>query len=64
MPIYQGGAEYALIRQSKETVAQQRLVLDQRPATRDPCNVVASWGRLVAGKAQVKSAQWPVTASE
>src|SRR6266550_8247166 len=29
VPIYQGGGEYSLIRQSKETVAQQRLVLDQ-----------------------------------
>ena len=27
IPIYQGGAEYALIRQSKETLAQQRLNL-------------------------------------
>src|SRR6185369_1860262 len=26
VPIYQGGTEYALIRQSKETMAQQRLV--------------------------------------
>jgi len=32
VPIYQGGAEYSLIRQSKETLAQQRLNLDQ---TRD-----------------------------
>ena len=25
VPIYQGGAEYSLIRQSKETLSQQRL---------------------------------------
>src|SRR5262249_10129945 len=31
VPIYQGGAEYALIRQSKETRAQQRVALDQTP---------------------------------
>ena len=56
VPIYQGGAEYSLIRQSKETVAQQRLVLDQtRDQTR--ANVVTAWGQLVAGKAQVQSAQ-------
>ena len=62
-PIYQGGAEYSLIRQSKETVAQQRLVLDQtRDQTR--ANVVTAWGQLVAGKAQVQSAQSQVTASE
>ena len=63
VPIYQGGGEYALIRQSKETLAQQRLVLEQtRDQTR--ANVVTAWGQLVAGKAQVQSAQSQVTASE
>ncbi len=63
VPIYQGGAEYSLIRQSKETLAQQRLVLEQtRDATR--ANTVTAWGQLVAGKAQVSSAQSQVTASE
>ena len=63
VPIYQGGAEYSLIRQSKETLAQQRLNLEQtRDQTR--ANVVQAWGQLVAGKAQVQSAQAQVTASE
>jgi outer membrane protein len=63
VPIYQGGAEYSLIRQSKETLAQQRLNLEQvRDQTR--ANVVTAWGQLVAGKAQVQSAQAQVTASE
>ena len=63
VPIYQGGAEYALIRQSKETLAQQRLVLEQtRDQTR--ANVVTAWGQLTAGKAQVQSAQAQVSASE
>jgi outer membrane protein len=63
VPVYQGGAEYSLIRQSKETLAQQRLVLEQtRDQTR--ANVVTAWGQLVAGKAQVQSAQSQVTASE
>ena len=63
VPIYQGGGEYALIRQSKETLAQQRLNLEQvRDATR--ANTVTVWGQLVAGKAQVQSAQAQVTASE
>jgi outer membrane protein len=62
-PLYQGGAEYALIRQSKENLAQQRLVLEQtRDQTR--ANTVTAWGQLVAGKAQVASAQAQVTASE
>src|ERR1700735_5280673 len=63
VPVYQGGAEYSLIRQSKETLAQQRLVLEQtRDLTR--ANTVTAWGQLVAGKAQVASAQSQVTASE
>jgi len=63
VPVYQGGAEYALIRQSKESLAQQRLNLEQvRDQTR--ATVAQAWGQLVAGKAQVSSAQSQVTASE
>ena len=63
IPVYQGGAEYSLIRQSKENLAQQRLNLEQ---VRDQAraNTVTAWGQLVAGKAQVASAQSQVTASE
>jgi outer membrane protein len=63
VPIYQGGGEYSLIRQSKENLAQQRLTLE---TTRDQtrANTVTAWGQLVAGKAQVSSAQSQVTASE
>src|SRR5215468_2392843 len=63
MPLYPGGAEYALIRQSKENLAQQRLNLE---TTRDQtrANVVTTWGQLAAGKAQVSSAQAQVSASE
>lgn len=63
VPIYQGGSEYSLIRQSKETLAQQRLNLDQvRDQTR--ATVAQSWGQLTATKSQVASAQAQVTASE
>jgi outer membrane protein len=63
IPLYQGGGEYSLIRQSKENLAQQRLNLE---TTRDQtrANVVQTWGQLQAGKAQVTSAQAQVTASE
>src|SRR6201992_1130724 len=51
VPIYQGGQEYSLIRQSKENLAQQRLNLElTRDQTR--ANTVTAWGQLVAGKAQ------------
>jgi outer membrane protein len=63
VPVYQGGAEYSLIRQSKENLAQQRLNLEMtRDQTR--AGTVTAWGQLEAGKAQVSSAQAQVTASE
>jgi outer membrane protein len=63
VPVYQGGAEYSLIRQSKENLAQQRLNLEMtRDQTR--ANTVTAWGQLVAGRAQVASAESQVTASE
>src|ERR1700704_3562880 len=63
VPVYQGGAEYSLIRQSKETLAQQRLNLEQvRDQTR--ASVVQAWGQLVAGKPQVSPAQSQGAASE
>lgn len=63
IPVYQGGGEYSLIRQSKESLGQQRLALDQtRDQTR--ATVVQTWGQLEAARAQVASAQSQVTASE
>lgn len=63
IPIYQGGAEYSLIRQSKETLEQQRLVLEQ---TRDQAraDLVTAWGQLLAARSQVTAAQSQVQASE
>ena len=63
IPIYQGGDEYSLIRQSKETVAQQRLNLEQvRDQTRQ--SIAQAWGAVQATKAQVESAQAQVRSSE
>jgi outer membrane protein len=63
VPIYQGGAEYSLIRQSKETLAQQRLNLGQiRDQVR--ANTITAWGQLMASKAQIASARAQVTASK
>lgn len=63
VPIYQGGAEYSLIRQSKETLEQQRLNLVQ---VRDQARaeLVTAWGQLLASKAQIASSQTQVEASE
>jgi outer membrane protein len=63
IPIYQGGGEYSLIRQLKETLGQRRLdletVRDQARAT-----IVQTWGALQAAKAQIEAAQAQVNAAE
>jgi len=63
VPVYQGGAEYSLIRQAKETLGQRRLDLD---TTRDQARqtVVQSWGQLEAAKANIEATQAQVQASE
>ncbi len=63
IPIYQGGAEYSAIRQSKETLGQQRLNLD---VNRDQARatVVQSWGQLDAAKAQIEATTAQVNAAE
>ena len=63
VPIYQGGAEYASIRQAKEQLSQARLQADlQRDGIR--ANVVTTWGQLETAKAQLISGQAAVTAAE
>jgi outer membrane protein len=63
VPLYQGGAEYSAIRQSKETLGQQRLNLDiNRDQVR--ATVVQSWGQLDAAKAQIEATTAQVNAAE
>jgi outer membrane protein len=63
VPIYQGGAEYALIRQSKETLGQKRVDLDTaRDQVRQ--NVVQTWGQLEAAKGNIEATKAQVQASE
>lgn len=63
VPIYQGGSEYATIRQSKESLGQKRIDLetarDQAQAT-----VVTAWGQLEAAKANIQATQAQVNAAE
>ncbi|TGD97946.1 TolC family outer membrane protein [Methylobacterium nonmethylotrophicum] len=63
VPLYQGGAEYAQIRQSKEQVGQARL---QAELTRDQVRaaIVTAWGGLEASKARVIASQAQVQANE
>ena len=63
VPLYQGGAEYATIRQAKEQLGQARLVADlNRDQVR--AQVVTAWGQLETAKAQLISGQAAVTAAE
>jgi outer membrane protein len=63
IPIYQGGAEYSLVRQAKETLGQRRLDLD---VARDQVRqtTVQAWGQLDASKSNVDSTQAQVQAAE
>lgn len=63
VPLYQGGSEYATIRQAKETLGQRRLDLD---TARDQVQstVTQAWGQLQAAKAQIEATQAQVTAAE
>jgi outer membrane protein len=63
VPIYQGGGEYALIRQSKENLGQQRLNLDFiRRQTHT--SVAQTWAQVVAAKGELQKAKEQVSASE
>ena len=63
VPIYQGGAEFATIRQNKELLGQSRIEVDvNREQVR--ANVVQYWGSLQAAKAAIESAQASVAANE
>ena len=63
VPLYQRGEEYASIRQAKEKLGRAKLDLDvQRSKAR--ANIVSSYGRLQAAKAQIKSDQATVKAAE
>jgi outer membrane protein len=63
VPIYQGGAEYSLIRQSKETLGQQRIALD---TARDQVQAIVqqAWGQLEAAKAQIQATRAQVNSAE
>lgn len=63
VPLYSGGADYALIRQSKELLAQARLQADlQRDTVR--ASVVSSWGQLETARAVIRSSQAAVKSAE
>jgi outer membrane protein len=63
IPIYQGGSEYAAVRQAKEQLGQARLAVDsQRIAIR--AGVSSTWGQLQAARAAIIAYQSAVKAAE
>jgi outer membrane protein len=63
VPIYSGGATFALVRQSKELLSQAQLQADvQRDTVR--AAVVSSWGQLETAKAVIRSSQAAVKSAE
>jgi outer membrane protein len=63
VPFYQGGGEYATIRQSKETLGQNRIQLDNQRDTVQQ-QTTQAWGQLDAAKAQILATQAQVLAAE
>ena len=63
IPLYQGGSEYATIRQAKETLGQRRQDLDvAREQVRQ--GVVQAWGQVEAAKANIQATDAQVRAAE
>ncbi len=62
IPIYQGGEEYARIRQAIETRSELRHRIDEaRELVR--ANIIAAWGNYTAARAQITSDQAQVDAN-
>ena len=63
VPLYQGGQEYAAVRQAKEQLGQARLAVDSaRIAVRS--GISSSWGQLQASKAAIVAYEAAVKAAE
>lgn len=62
VPIYNGGLDYASIRQAKEQVGQARLAADLQ-GNQVRANVFTNWTRLLSAKAQIVSTQVAVNAA-
>ena len=63
IPIYQGGAEYAAIRQAKETRTQRALQVDvAREQVR--AAILSAWGGLQAARASIQSGQAQIRAAQ
>jgi outer membrane protein len=63
VPLYQGGAEYAAVRQAKETLSRDRLAVESaRYQTRS--DIVSAWNALLSARASITSFLAAVKAAE
>jgi len=63
VPIYQGGAEYAAVRQARQTEQQQRKVVDDARRTAEQ-QTAQSWDTLIADRASAESTRVRIRADE
>jgi outer membrane protein len=63
VPIYQGGQEYSLVRQAKQTEQQTRRTVDDARRTAVQ-NAVSSWETLAAARAAAESTRSQIKANE
>jgi outer membrane protein len=63
IPIYNGGQTYSQVRPAKESLGQQRLLLDLA-REQIQASVVTSWGALEAARAQVAASEAEVRSAE
>lgn len=63
VPIYQGGGEYAAVRQAKEVLGQTRIQMD---VTREQVRalIIQFWSQLQAAKASIQASQTQVNAQK
>jgi outer membrane protein len=63
VPIYQGGAEFAKVRETKELLSEQRLRTDVTSES-VKATVIQAWGLVGSSRFQVEAAQAQVAAAE
>jgi outer membrane protein len=63
VPIYQGGAEYATVRQARQTEQQQRKLVDDARRTAEQ-QTAQSWDTLIADRASAESTRVRIRADE
>jgi outer membrane protein len=63
VPIYQGGAEYAAVRQARQQAQQARQQIDEQ-RRRTGADATQAWETLAAARAQVESVRAQIRAAE